>query len=111
MPGARAHETEADIYRAIETKIHEGRVKGQDNKFAIVGFNTKGNPIEVNSYRFSKLRIAVYHLGEKGANQTYSPASPDSLSNTVFPSSDAAVLMPARYFARARFSRSSSVKL
>ncbi|MDR2742137.1 MAG: hypothetical protein LBB98_08295 [Treponema sp.] len=41
------HETGADIYRAIETKIYEGRIKGRDNKFAVIGFNTKGNPIEV----------------------------------------------------------------
>jgi hypothetical protein len=59
------HETETDIYRAIETKIYEGRIKGQDNKFAIVGFNTKGNPIEVRGFPktsvFGKatLKIAV----------------------------------------------------
>jgi hypothetical protein len=39
------HETEADIYRAIETNIYGGRVKGCDNKFAIAGLNTKGNPV------------------------------------------------------------------
>jgi hypothetical protein len=55
------HETEADIYRAIETKIYEGRIKGRDNKFAIVGFNTKGNPIEVMYNIINSGNVQVFH--------------------------------------------------
>jgi hypothetical protein len=55
------HETQADIYRAIETKIYEGRIKGRDNKFAIVGFNTKGNPIEVMYNIIDSGSVQVFH--------------------------------------------------
>jgi hypothetical protein len=55
------HETEADIYRVIETKIYEGRIKGQDNKFAIVGFNTKGNPVEVMYNIIDSGSVQVFH--------------------------------------------------
>jgi hypothetical protein len=54
------HETEADIYRAIETKIYEGRIKGWDNKSAIIGFNTQGNPIEV-----------MYNIIDSGSIQVF----------------------------------------
>jgi len=61
-PSAFKHsETEADIYRAIETKIYEGRMKGYDNKFAIVGFNTKGNPIEVMYNIIGDGCVQVFH--------------------------------------------------
>jgi hypothetical protein len=39
VPAIDGGRTEAGIYRAIETKIYEGRIKGRDNKFAIAGFN------------------------------------------------------------------------
>ena len=61
-PSAFKHnETEDDIYRAIETKIYEGRMKGYDNKFAIVGFNTKGNPIEVMYNIVDSGCVQVFH--------------------------------------------------
>ncbi|MDR3123526.1 MAG: hypothetical protein LBU16_07080 [Treponema sp.] len=55
------HETETDIYRAIETKVYEGRIKGYDSKFAIIGFTSKGNPIEVMYNIIDNGSIQIFH--------------------------------------------------
>ena len=39
--------TQDDIERAIETKIYEGLLKGEDDIYAIIGFDTVANPMEV----------------------------------------------------------------
>ena len=39
--------TEADILRAFETFIYEDPIDDADNKYLLLGFNTKGNLIEV----------------------------------------------------------------
>jgi hypothetical protein len=61
-PSAFKHqETEAHIYRAMETMIYEGRIQGWDNKFAIVGFDTHGNPIEVMYHSIDSGSVQVFH--------------------------------------------------
>jgi len=39
--------TQEDIEWAIETKIYEGLLEGEDEIYAIIGFAVSGNPIEV----------------------------------------------------------------
>ena len=39
--------TQADIERAIETQIYDSLLEGEDDIFAIIGFDTSANPIEV----------------------------------------------------------------
>jgi hypothetical protein len=53
--------TEADILWAFETYIFEDPVEGGDNKFLLIGFNTKGNPVEVMYNRIDEDRINVFH--------------------------------------------------
>ncbi|MDR3325179.1 MAG: hypothetical protein LBS82_04245 [Spirochaetaceae bacterium] len=38
---------EADIRHAFKTVRYDGPLKGYDNKFLLLGFDTKANPIEV----------------------------------------------------------------
>ena len=48
VPSAFKHGvTEADILSAFETYIFEDPVEGEDNKFLLIGFDTKANPVEV----------------------------------------------------------------
>ena len=37
--------TQNDIEWAIETKIYEGLLSGEDEIYAVIGFNVAGNPI------------------------------------------------------------------
>jgi hypothetical protein len=54
--------TRADIYWAFETFIFEDPVDdGTDNKFLLIGFNTKGNPLEVMYNRIDSETIKVFH--------------------------------------------------
>jgi hypothetical protein len=53
--------TEADIRKAVESKIYEGCWENQDNKYVIVGFDTKGNPIEVFYNILDDETIRVFH--------------------------------------------------
>ena len=47
IPSAFKHGySQDDIERAIETKIYEGLLKGEDEVYAIVGFDTTANPIQ-----------------------------------------------------------------
>jgi len=52
---------DADILCAFQTFIFEDPVEGEDNKFLLIGFNTKGNPIEVMYNRIDGNRINVFH--------------------------------------------------
>jgi hypothetical protein len=64
--------TQDDIERAIETKIYEGLLKGEDDIYAIIGFNTVANPIEVFYNIIDNESIKVFHampLREKVAAQ------------------------------------------
>jgi len=48
VPSAFKHGfTEEDIRHAYKTMILKGLLEGYDNKYAFVGFNRAGNPIEV----------------------------------------------------------------
>ena len=53
--------TEADILRAFETFIYEDPIDDADNKYLLLGFNTKGNLIEVMYNRINEDAINVFH--------------------------------------------------
>ncbi|GHV93409.1 hypothetical protein AGMMS50268_39120 [Spirochaetia bacterium] len=53
--------TEADILSAFETYIFEDPVEGEDNKFLLIGLDTKANPIEIMYNRIDGDRINVFH--------------------------------------------------
>ena len=70
--------TQDDIVKAIETSIYEGLLLGEDDIFAIVGFDTKGNPMEVFYNLIDEDTIKVFHameLREKVTAQMYSQRS------------------------------------
>jgi len=50
-----------DIERAIETKIYEGLLVGEDDIYAIIGFDTTANPIEVFYNIIDDETIKVFH--------------------------------------------------
>ena len=50
-----------DIERAIETKIYEGLLKDEDEIYAIIGFDTDANPIEVFYNFVDDETIKVFH--------------------------------------------------
>ena len=53
--------TQDDIERAVETKIYEGLLLGEDDIFAIIGFDTRGNPLEVFYNIINDETIKVFH--------------------------------------------------
>jgi hypothetical protein len=53
--------TEADILHAFRTVRYDGPVKGYDNKFLLLGFDTKANPIEVIYNEFGEDGLDVFH--------------------------------------------------
>ena len=53
--------TQDDIERAIETKVYEGLLKGEDEIYAIIGFDTIANPIEVFYNYIDDETIKVFH--------------------------------------------------
>ena len=53
--------TQDDIERAIETKVYEGLLKGEDEIYAIIGFDTAANPIEVFYNFIDDETIKVFH--------------------------------------------------
>ena len=53
--------TEADILRAFETFIYEDPVDDADNKYLLLGFNLKGNLIEIMYNRINEDAINVFH--------------------------------------------------
>jgi len=54
--------TENDIERAIETKIFEDILLGEDDIYVIIGFDTIGNPIEVFYNIIDDETIKVFHV-------------------------------------------------
>jgi len=50
-----------DIFHAHNTMILKGSLEGYDNKFAFVGFNRAGNPIEVFYNPIGDDAIKVFH--------------------------------------------------
>jgi hypothetical protein len=62
IPSAFKHgATVDDIYKAIETKIYEGPLENYYNKYAIVGFDLTGNPLEVFYNIIDDETIKVFH--------------------------------------------------
>jgi hypothetical protein len=53
--------TQDDIERAVETKIYEGLLNGEDDIYAIIGFDTIANPIEVFYNIIDDDTIKVFH--------------------------------------------------
>ena len=56
--------TQDDIERAIETKIYEDTLKGEDDIYVIIGFDTVANPIEVFYNIIDDETINVFHAME-----------------------------------------------
>jgi hypothetical protein len=53
--------SQADIERAIETQVYEGPLEGEDEIYAIVGFDMIANPIEIFYNRIDDETIKVFH--------------------------------------------------
>ena len=53
--------TETDILKAIETKIYEGPLEDYENKYAIIGFDMVGNPIEIMYNIIDNETINIFH--------------------------------------------------
>ena len=53
--------SKADIERAIETKIFEDILVGEDDIYVIIGFDTIANPIEVFYNIIDEDTIRVFH--------------------------------------------------
>jgi hypothetical protein len=53
--------TEADIHWAFNTVESDELIIGFDNKYRLLGFNTKGNMIEVLYNRINDRRVNVFH--------------------------------------------------
>jgi len=62
VPSAFKHgETQEDIIHAHKTRIFEGPLDEYESKFAFVGFNKEGNPIEVFYNPIDDDTIKVFH--------------------------------------------------
>jgi len=53
--------TEADIRWAFNTAKYDKLVEDQDNKYLLIGFNTKGNLIEVMYSDIGENTASVFH--------------------------------------------------
>ena len=53
--------TEADIEWAFLHPICNGLLEDYDNKYLLIGFDTRGNPIEVVYNRIDEGRVNVFH--------------------------------------------------
>jgi len=53
--------TKADIEWAFLHPIRNGLLEDYENKYLLVGFDTRGNPIEVMYNRIDDERINVFH--------------------------------------------------
>ena len=56
--------TQDDIERAIETKIYEDTLKGEDDVYVIIGFDIVANPIEVFYNIIDNETIKIFHAME-----------------------------------------------
>jgi hypothetical protein len=54
-------QTKADIRSAIQTKIYDALIDEFKDKYAVIGFNTKLNPIEVLYERIDDDTIKIFH--------------------------------------------------
>ncbi|MCL1817498.1 MAG: hypothetical protein FWG35_01115 [Spirochaetaceae bacterium] len=53
--------TKEDIFHAYVTIIYEGPLEGYGNKYAFIGFNRVGNPIEVFYNPIGDDAIKIFH--------------------------------------------------
>jgi hypothetical protein len=53
--------TQEDVLHAYKTRIYEGPLEGYSNKYAFIGFNRAGNPIEVFYNPIGDDVIKVFH--------------------------------------------------
>ena len=53
--------TPSDILWAFNTAKYDRLMEGFDNKFLLIGFNTKGNLIEVMYNDLGEERVSVFH--------------------------------------------------
>jgi hypothetical protein len=61
-PSAFKHNiTEENIRRAIKTNICDVLIDGYDNKYAIIGFDTAGNLLEILYNLIDEQSINVFH--------------------------------------------------
>jgi hypothetical protein len=62
VPSAFKHkQAKEDILHAYKTRISKGRLEGYDNKYAFIGFNRAGIPIEVFYNPIGDDAIKVFH--------------------------------------------------
>jgi hypothetical protein len=62
VPSAFKHGvTQEDIHHAYKTIIYEGPLESYENKYAFIGFNRAGNPIEVFYNPIADDTIKVFH--------------------------------------------------
>jgi len=62
VPSAFKHgETQEDIFHAYKTRIFEGPIEEYGNKYAFIGFNKAGNPIEVFYNPINNDTIKIFH--------------------------------------------------
>jgi hypothetical protein len=62
IPSAFKHNaTEADIQWAFNTAKYDRLVVGFDNKYLLLGFDTKGNPLEVMYHDLGDGTVKVFH--------------------------------------------------
>jgi hypothetical protein len=54
--------TQDDIECAIDTKIYEDALKGEDDIYVIIGFDTIANPVEVFYNIIDDETIKVFHV-------------------------------------------------
>jgi len=53
--------TKEDIKRAFRTKIYDGLLRGEDDAYVIIGFDTVANPIEVFYNSIDDETVRVFH--------------------------------------------------
>jgi hypothetical protein len=53
--------TEADIRHAFETCRYMGQYGNRENVYLLLGFNVKGNPIEILYNEFGENGVNVFH--------------------------------------------------
>jgi hypothetical protein len=63
--------SEADIHHAITTARYDRMMEGFDDKVLLLGFNTKGNPLEVVYRRVGDNGMYVFHAMK--CRNTYLP--------------------------------------
>ena len=57
----RHNVSEEDIMHALETKIHDIAIEELPEKYAVIGFDRAGNPIEVFYNPINDKSINVFH--------------------------------------------------